>query len=48
VKRLLERTMITFEEVFFGRRALDRGGFEACWNEMGQFENLLSQAQATA
>jgi hypothetical protein len=48
VKRLLERTMITFEEVFFGRRALDRSGFESCWNEMGQFENLLSQAQATA
>ncbi len=44
---LLEHTMITFEEVFFGRRPLDRAGFEACWNQLPQFESLVSQSQAT-
>jgi hypothetical protein len=48
LKSLLERTMITFEDVFFGRRSLDRVGFEACWNQLAEFENLVSQAQATA
>ena len=45
---LLERTMTTFEDVFFGRRALDRAGFETCWNQLDQFENLVSQAHGTA
>jgi hypothetical protein len=40
----LERTMVAFESVFFGRQALDRGGFEACWQELPQFENLLRGA----
>lgn len=37
----LERTLIAFEGVFFGRRALDRAGFEACWNELPLFEQQL-------
>ncbi|MEX2113022.1 MAG: DUF4129 domain-containing protein [Pirellulales bacterium] len=45
---VLEQTMITFEEVFFGRRPLDREGFEACWNQLDQFETLVSQAQVPA
>jgi hypothetical protein len=45
---LVERTMVAFEEVFFGRRPLDRAGFEACWHELGQFDQLVSQAQAPA
>jgi hypothetical protein len=45
---LLERTMVTFEDVFFGRRALDREGFEICWNQLDQFERLVAQAQAPA
>ncbi|MBI3840138.1 MAG: DUF4129 domain-containing protein [Planctomycetia bacterium] len=44
LKQLLESTMITFEDVFFGRRPLDRQGFEACWNQLSEFETLLSQA----
>ncbi len=44
---LLERTMVTFEEVFFGRHPLDRAGFEACWNQLPQFKALISQSQAT-
>ncbi len=45
---LLERTMVTFEDVFFGRRTLDRAGFESCWNQLDQFESLVSQAQVPA
>jgi hypothetical protein len=45
---LLERTMVTFEDVFFGRRALDRAGFEVCWNQLDQFERLVAQAQSPA
>lgn len=40
---LLERTTGTFEDVFFGRRALDRSGFEACWNQLPEFEGMLAQ-----
>ena len=39
-RQLLEVTMHTFEDVFFGRRVLDRRGFEACWQHVSQFENL--------
>ena len=42
--RPLERTMLTFEGVFFGRRPLDRAGFEACWNGLPQFEQQLKAA----
>jgi hypothetical protein len=44
IRRLLELTMVTFEDVFFGRRGLDRGGFEACWNRLDEFERLLAEA----
>jgi hypothetical protein len=43
---LLETTMRTFEDVFFGRRELDRAGFEACWNHVSKFENLAEVANA--
>lgn len=45
---LLERTMVTFEDVFFGRRMLDRASFETCWNQLDQFERLVAQAQSPA
>jgi hypothetical protein len=41
LKTALERTMLAFEGVFFGRRALDRAGFEACWNGLPEFEQQL-------
>ncbi len=44
IKRPLELTMTTFEDVFFGRRPLDRTGFEACWNQLAEFETLVLQA----
>ncbi len=43
--RMVERTMVAFEDVFFGRKHLDRDRFEACWHELGQFESLLLQTQ---
>lgn len=44
ISRLLGRTMVTFEDVFFGKRVLDRQGFEACWNELPAFQTLLGRA----
>jgi hypothetical protein len=45
---LLEKTIVTFEDVFFGRRQLDRRGFEACWNQLSEFTNLVTSAQVPA
>jgi hypothetical protein len=41
LRELLERTMFCFEEVFFGRRTLDRARFESCWLKMEEFEALV-------
>ncbi len=38
--------MITFENVFFGNRALDRAGFEACWSRRDEFHALVQQVNA--
>ncbi len=43
VRPLVERTMLAFELVFFGRRELDRAGFEVCWNQLGELERLLAR-----
>lgn len=40
----LERTMLSFEGVFFGRRPLDRAAFETCWNTLPEFEQQLRAA----
>lgn len=37
----LYRTMIAFEDVFFGHHDLDRPRFEACWNEVDEFHRRL-------
>jgi hypothetical protein len=39
-QRLLDLTMRPFEDVFFGRRVLDRASFEACWQHVSRFENV--------
>jgi hypothetical protein len=41
---LLEMTIVTFEDVFFGRRPLDRGGFDACWQRLDEFQRLVAGA----
>ena len=43
VKGLLEQTMVAFESVFFGGRALEVSQFEACWNRVAEFDRLTQQ-----
>jgi hypothetical protein len=40
LRNLLEGTMTCFEEVFFGRRTLDRARFDSCWTRLPEFEAL--------
>lgn len=40
---LFERSMVTFEAVFFGNLPLDRAGFEACWTQLPRLEQLARQ-----
>lgn len=41
---LLERTMVSFEDAFFGSHTLDRGAFEHCWTELDRFHTTVSEA----
>jgi hypothetical protein len=40
LQRLVEQTMLVFEDVFFGNRALERVRFEACWSRLDEFQAL--------
>ena len=40
---LLERTMVAFEDVFFGAQQLERERFESCWNQLDRFQGHLRQ-----
>jgi hypothetical protein len=44
LRRLVEQTMVTFEDVFFGDRTLLRGRFESCWTRLVEFETLAAEA----
>jgi hypothetical protein len=41
--KLLEQTMVAFEDVFFGNRQLPRERFESCWMRLDEFETLAAQ-----
>jgi hypothetical protein len=41
---LLSRSMIAFEDVFFGHHALQRDRFESCWRRLDDFHQQLAQA----
>ncbi len=41
---ILERTMVAFEDVFFGHHPLDRAGFERCWQRLDEFHQRISEA----
>jgi hypothetical protein len=41
---VLSRTMVPFEDVFFGDHPLDRARFEVCWNEVERFNRLVERA----
>lgn len=43
LRSILHRTMIAFEDVFFGRHELERERFEACWNRLEEFHQALEQ-----
>ena len=42
LRRLLEQTMVVFEEVFFGNYAIDRPRFESVWSRLDEFESLAA------
>jgi len=46
LRGLLERTMVAFEEVFFGNYAIDRARFESAWLRLGEFEALVAEGAA--
>lgn len=43
LRNLIERSMVAFEEVFFGGHALDRARFESLWRELDQFNSLVAE-----
>mgnify|MGYP006274899679 CR=1 FL=1 len=47
LQAMLARTMIAFEDVFFGHHPLDRSSFEACWQEVEEFQRLAPPGGAT-
>ncbi len=38
---ILAKTLVPFEDVFFGEHELSRERFEACWNEVDRFHRLI-------
>ena len=47
LKRMLAQSMSTFEDVFFGNYGLSRERFEACWNRLDEFHQLVQQPSET-
>lgn len=45
---LMQRSMVTFEDVFFGAHRLDRSGFESCWTQLDEFHDQLDPKHALA
>jgi hypothetical protein len=41
VAGLVERTMVAFEDVFFGDHELERSRFESCWSGLEDFQKQL-------
>ncbi|MFT5523864.1 MAG: hypothetical protein ACI9HK_001813, partial [Pirellulaceae bacterium] len=47
LSRILESTMIRFEDVFFGDHELHREQFESCWEHRNEFQQQLERASTT-
>ena len=47
LRGLVESAMVSFEDVFFGERQLERERFESVWNRLDQFDALVEQAAAS-
>lgn len=43
LQAVLSRTIVPFEDVYFGDHALDRPRFEACWTEIERFDRLVER-----
>jgi hypothetical protein len=43
LREIIERSMVAFEEVFFGGHVLDRTRFEAVWHQLGPFTSFVTQ-----
>ncbi len=43
IRSIVEQTMYSFEDVFFGDHTLTREEFEACWNQLDQFHRQVQE-----
>jgi len=43
LRRLVEQTMVAFEDFFFGHHAIDRVRFESCWSRLAEFDSLAAE-----
>lgn len=48
LKQLLQRTMISFEDVFFGHHELSRERFEESWRGLDEFHQQLERVEVAA
>ena len=48
LKEILERTMVAFEDVFFGHHELSREQFEQCWHRVNAFHSELERLERAA
>jgi hypothetical protein len=48
LKQILHKTMISFEDVFFGHHELSRERFEESWRELDEFHQQLEQVELAA
>jgi hypothetical protein len=46
LQEILQRTMLAFEDVFFGNHPLERERFESCWSRLDDFHQRIEQAAA--
>ena len=44
LRRLLEQTMLVFEDVFFGHYPLAKERFDLCWNQLDEFHHGVEQS----
>lgn len=44
IRELLRQTMLAFEDVFFGHRAIDPMRFNRCWASVERFQTLVAEA----
>jgi hypothetical protein len=48
LRQVLQRTMISFEDVFFGHHELSRDRFEECWNQLEEFHRQLEKVEVAS